>query len=60
MFILHKLHTYLLTFYFIPELHDAIFVVGSLEETILLRGMRFHPIDIENTVMRSHKKICEW
>ncbi|KAH8850202.1 Disco-interacting protein 2isoform 3 [Schistosoma japonicum] len=41
------------------ELHDAIFVVGSLEETILLRGMRFHPIDIENTVMRSHKKICE-
>ncbi|VDP33936.1 unnamed protein product [Schistosoma mattheei] len=21
--------------------------------------MRFHPIDIENTVMRSHKKICE-
>uniref|UniRef100_A0A5K4F290 DMAP1-binding domain-containing protein n=4 Tax=Schistosoma TaxID=6181 RepID=A0A5K4F290_SCHMA len=41
------------------ELHDAIFVVGSLEETILLRGMRFHPVDIENTVMRSHKKICE-
>ncbi|TGZ62805.1 hypothetical protein CRM22_007221 [Opisthorchis felineus] len=41
------------------ELHDAIFVVGSLEEAIMLRGMRFHPVDIENTVMRAHKKICE-
>lgn len=41
------------------ELHDAIFVVGSLEEAILLRGMRYHPIDIENTVMRAHRKICE-
>ncbi|VDP93612.1 unnamed protein product, partial [Echinostoma caproni] len=27
------------------ELHDAIFVVGSLEEAIMLRGMRFHPVD---------------
>ncbi|CAH8447105.1 unnamed protein product [Dicrocoelium dendriticum] len=42
------------------ELHDAIFVVGSLEEAIMLRGMRFHPVDIESTVMRAHKKICEW
>lgn len=41
------------------ELHDAIFVVGSLEEAIVLRGMRFHPVDIESTVMRAHKKICE-
>ncbi|RWS20019.1 disco-interacting protein 2-like protein, partial [Leptotrombidium deliense] len=41
------------------ELHDAIFVVGSLDETIMLRGMRYHPIDIENSVMRSHKKIAE-
>ncbi|KAF7260828.1 hypothetical protein EG68_01624, partial [Paragonimus skrjabini miyazakii] len=41
------------------ELHDAIFVVGSLEEAIMLRGMRFHPVDMENTVMRAHKKICE-
>ncbi|KER29186.1 hypothetical protein T265_04123 [Opisthorchis viverrini] len=44
---------------FLAELHDAIFVVGSLEEAIMLRGMRFHPVDIENTVMRAHKKICE-
>ena len=42
------------------ELHDAVFVVGSLDETIMLRGMRYHPIDIENSVLRSHKKIAEW
>lgn len=41
------------------ELHDAIFVVGSLDETIMLRGLRYHPIDIENSVMRSHKKVSE-
>ncbi|KAI5735570.1 hypothetical protein M8J77_020137 [Diaphorina citri] len=42
-----------------PELHDAVFVVGALDETIMLRGMRYHPIDIENSVMRAHKKIAE-
>lgn len=41
------------------ELHDAVFVVGSLEETVMLRGMRYHPIDIENSVLRCHKKIAE-
>ncbi|KAK7590362.1 hypothetical protein V9T40_001975 [Parthenolecanium corni] len=41
------------------DLHDAVFVVGALDETIMLRGMRYHPIDIENSVMRSHKKIAE-
>ncbi len=44
---------------FVSERHDAIFVVGALDETIMLRGMRYHPIDIENSVMRSHRKICE-
>ncbi|XP_071149893.1 disco-interacting protein 2 homolog C-like isoform X1 [Mytilus edulis] len=39
--------------------HDAIFVVGSLDETVMLRGMRYHPIDIETSVLRSHRKICE-
>ncbi|KAJ8946780.1 hypothetical protein NQ318_018990 [Aromia moschata] len=34
-----------------PELHDAVFVVGALDETIMLRGMRYHPIDIENSVL---------
>ncbi|VVC43167.1 Hypothetical protein CINCED_3A020778 [Cinara cedri] len=42
-----------------PELHDAVFVVGALDETIILRGMRYHPIDIENSVMRCHRKIAE-
>lgn len=42
------------------ELHDAVFVVGSLDETIMLRGMRYHPIDIENSVLRCHKKVSEW
>lgn len=39
--------------------HDAIFVVGALDETIMLRGMRYHPIDIEMSVVRCHRKICE-
>ncbi|KAK3604584.1 hypothetical protein CHS0354_005416 [Potamilus streckersoni] len=39
--------------------HDAIFVVGALDETIMLRGMRYHPTDIETCVLRSHRKICE-
>nr|CAH7714689.1 unnamed protein product [Callosobruchus chinensis] len=43
-----------------PELHDAVFVVGALDETVVLRGMRYHPIDIENSVLRCHKKIAEW
>ncbi|XP_070185588.1 disco-interacting protein 2 homolog C-like isoform X1 [Littorina saxatilis] len=41
------------------ERHDAIFVVGGLDETVMLRGMRYHPIDVETSVLRSHKKICE-
>ena len=36
------------------------FVVGALDETLILRGMRYHPIDIENSVLRAHKKIAEW
>lgn len=47
-------------FSFPLDYHDAVFVVGSLDETLILRGMRYHPIDIENSVMRSHKKIAEW
>ncbi|XP_055959348.1 disco-interacting protein 2 homolog A [Patella vulgata] len=41
------------------ERHDAIFVVGALDETIMLRGMRYHPMDIENSAQRCHRKICE-
>uniref|UniRef100_F1KPQ1 Disco-interacting protein 2 C n=1 Tax=Ascaris suum TaxID=6253 RepID=F1KPQ1_ASCSU len=41
------------------ELHDAVFVVGALDETMMLRGMRYHPVDIEASVIRAHKKIIE-
>lgn len=42
------------------ERHDALFVVGALEEAMELRGMRYHPIDIETSVIRAHKSIMEW
>lgn len=54
-----NLNTKLIKNYFV-ELHDAVFVVGALDETIMLRGLRYHPIDIENSILRSHKKITEW
>uniref|UniRef100_A0A4W4ETA0 DMAP1-binding domain-containing protein n=1 Tax=Electrophorus electricus TaxID=8005 RepID=A0A4W4ETA0_ELEEL len=41
------------------ERHDALYVVGALDETLELRGMRYHPIDIETSVIRSHKSIAE-
>lgn len=41
------------------EQHVAVFVVGALDEVISLRGMMYHPIDIENSVLRCHKKIAE-
>lgn len=41
------------------ELHDAVYIVGSLDELITLRGMNYHPIDIEMSVLRCHKKIAE-
>ncbi len=47
------------SFLSIPDFHDAVFVVGALDETLMLRGMRYHPIDIENSVMRAHKRIAE-
>lgn len=41
------------------EPHDALFVVGSLDETLLIRSLRYHPIDIENTIVRVHRRIVE-
>ena len=41
------------------ERHDALFVVGSLDEAIFLRGQCFHPIDLEATVLRCHRRIVE-
>lgn len=42
------------------ERHDALYVVGALDEAMELRGMRYHPIDIETSVIRTHKSIMEW
>lgn len=42
------------------ERHDALYVVGALDEAMELRGMRYHPIDIETSVIRAHKSIMEW
>lgn len=39
--------------------HDALFVVGSLDETLELRGLRYHPIDIETSISRAHRSIAE-
>uniref|UniRef100_A0A8C8IM76 DMAP1-binding domain-containing protein n=1 Tax=Oncorhynchus tshawytscha TaxID=74940 RepID=A0A8C8IM76_ONCTS len=41
------------------ERHDALYVVGALEEAMELRGMRYHPIDIETSVIRTHQSIME-
>ncbi|XP_033712185.1 disco-interacting protein 2 homolog A isoform X2 [Tursiops truncatus] len=41
------------------ERHDALYVVGSLDETLELRGMRYHPVDIETSVVRAHRSIAE-
>lgn len=41
------------------EQHVAVYVVGAVDEVINLRGMMYHPIDIENSVLRCHKKVAE-
>uniref|UniRef100_A0A8B9JTS5 Disco-interacting protein 2 homolog Cb n=1 Tax=Astyanax mexicanus TaxID=7994 RepID=A0A8B9JTS5_ASTMX len=41
------------------ERHDALYVVGALDEAMELRGMRYHPIDIETSIIRTHKSITE-
>uniref|UniRef100_A0A670I9R8 Disco interacting B n=1 Tax=Podarcis muralis TaxID=64176 RepID=A0A670I9R8_PODMU len=41
------------------ERHDALYIVGALDETLELRGLRYHPIDIETSVSRTHRSIAE-
>lgn len=43
----------------LSDRHDALFVVGALDETLELRGLRYHPIDIETSVSRAHRSIAE-
>lgn len=47
-------------FLFFVAPHDALFVVGSLDEAVLIKGLRYHPVDIETSVIRCHKGISEW
>lgn len=47
-------------FFSLSERHDALYVVGALDETLELRGLRYHPIDIETSVSRVHRSIAEW
>lgn len=48
-----------LSLFTVTDRHDALFVVGSLDETLELRGLRYHPIDIETSVSRAHRSIAE-
>uniref|UniRef100_A0A673JIS1 Disco-interacting protein 2 homolog C-like n=1 Tax=Sinocyclocheilus rhinocerous TaxID=307959 RepID=A0A673JIS1_9TELE len=41
------------------ERHDALYVVGALDEVMELRGMKYHPIDIETSIIRAHRNITE-
>ncbi|CAN0386225.1 unnamed protein product [Lampetra planeri] len=41
------------------ERHDALYVVGALEEAMELKGLRYHPIDIESSILRAHRNIAE-
>uniref|UniRef100_H3CRC5 Disco interacting protein 2 homolog C n=1 Tax=Tetraodon nigroviridis TaxID=99883 RepID=H3CRC5_TETNG len=41
------------------ERRDALYVVGALEEATELRGMRYHPTDIETSIIRTHESITE-
>lgn len=41
------------------ERHDALYVVGALDEVMELRGMKYHPIDIETSIVRAHRNITE-
>lgn len=34
--------------------------MGALDEAMELRGMQYHPIDIETSIIRTHKSITEW
>ena len=45
---------------YLSDVNDSLYVIGSLEEAIEVRGMRYHPIDIENSVARCSSKIAEW
>ena len=42
-----------------PAYYDSVYVVGSRDEAMNIRGLRYHPVDIESSVVRCHKNIVE-
>lgn len=47
-------------FLLVPAPSSSLYVVGAIEEALPIRGFRYHPIDLEASVIRSHKSICGW
>ena len=39
------------------SLLDSLYIVGSLDEALNIRGFRYHPSDIEASINRSHKNV---
>ena len=37
---------------------QSLYLVGSLEECLVMRGFRYHPSDLEASIIRCHKSIC--
>ena len=40
-----------------PATLDSVYVVGSLDEALSIRGFRYHSADIEATVVHCHKSV---
>ena len=36
---------------------NNLFVIGSVDESLTVRGYRYHPVDLEATVIRCHKNV---
>ena len=40
--------------------YDSLFVIGSRDEAMNIRGLHYHPVDIESTIiLHCHKNIVE-
>ena len=47
--------TLFLTLFLHPAYNHCLFVVDSREESMNIRGFRYHPVDLETTVICSHR-----
>ena len=39
--------------------YDSLFIIGSVDEALAIRGYRYHPVDLEASAVRSHKSVGE-